>query len=290
MKTAALKKLRKKLAADHPAYGLWVTLESASITEMGVALGLDWLVIDAEHGHLDWKDILEHIRATVRSETVALVRVAEFNAGLIKRALDIGADGVVVPWIETAEQLKQACGICAISAAGRSRHRGGTRDGLGPMFCPAHAGSQRKRARRADHRIRDRREKHQGALRSSTGVELVFLGPADYSSTAGFRGQWEGPGVAKELLAIKDTLRANRKHCGVIATSHENLIERRLQGFRLLALGTDSGLFLRSLHGSLGIAGRDRQMSASFAPENATLPLTPLSRPPESLAPRPPGK
>src|SRR5947209_12746418 len=108
MKIAALQKLRKKLAADEAVYGLWVTLESASISEIAVALGLDWIVVDAEHGHLDWHEILEHIRAAVRSETVVLVRVAELNAALIKRTLDIGADGVVIPWIETADQLQQA--------------------------------------------------------------------------------------------------------------------------------------------------------------------------------------
>ena len=108
MKTAAIQALRRKLAADKPVFGLWVTLESPSITEMAVALGMDWVVIDAEHGHLDWKEIVEHLRATARSETVALVRIAELNSGLIKRALDIGADGIVVPWVETVEQLKQA--------------------------------------------------------------------------------------------------------------------------------------------------------------------------------------
>jgi len=108
MKTTAIKKLHAKLAADQPVYGLWITLESASIAEMAVALGLDWVVIDAEHGHLDWKEIVEHVRATVRSDTVALVRIAELSIGLIKRALDIGADGVVVPWVESAEQLRQA--------------------------------------------------------------------------------------------------------------------------------------------------------------------------------------
>src|SRR5713226_9087357 len=107
MKTQALQIFRRKLAADKPAYGLWISLESASITEMAVALGLDWVVIDAEHGHLDWKEILEHVRATVRSNTVAIVRIQESNGGLVKRVLDIGADGVMVPWIETAEQLRQ---------------------------------------------------------------------------------------------------------------------------------------------------------------------------------------
>src|SRR3954466_7619562 len=118
MKVAAIKKLRQKLAAGDSIYGMWVTLESASISEMAVALGLDWIVIDAEHGHLDWKDILEHVRATVRSDTLELVRIAELNGALIKRVLDIGADGVVVPWIETANQLKQAVAFASYPPEG----------------------------------------------------------------------------------------------------------------------------------------------------------------------------
>src|SRR5947208_13110447 len=108
MKAPALRALRQQLAADHPVYGLWVTLEAPSITEMAVAMGLDWVVIDAEHGHLDWKEIVEHIRAAVRSDTVSLVRLTEHSISLVKRALDIGADGVVIPWMETAEQLREA--------------------------------------------------------------------------------------------------------------------------------------------------------------------------------------
>src|ERR1700679_635875 len=102
MKVPAITKFRRKLAHDEPVYGLWITLESPSISEMAVALGLDWIVIDAEHGHLDWKEILEHLRAAVRSDTVVLVRIAELNCGLVKRVLAIGADGVVIPWIETS--------------------------------------------------------------------------------------------------------------------------------------------------------------------------------------------
>jgi len=284
MKTSALKRLRKKLAADEPVYGLWVTLESASISEMAVALGLDWVVVDAEHGHLDWKEILEHIRATVRSDTVALVRVAELNAGLIKRALDIGADGVVVPWIETAEQLRQAVAFATYPPEGVRGIGAERATGWGQCF------AEHTQEANANVLVVPIVEsvtagKNIQALAQVAGVEVVFLGPADYSSTAGFRGQWEGPGVAKELLAIKDTLRAHGKHCGIMATSQENLIERRLQGFRMLGLGTDSGLFLRGLHAALGVVGRDREMSPTFVPEETTLPVTPLPRPPESLRP-----
>jgi 2-keto-3-deoxy-L-rhamnonate aldolase RhmA len=236
---------------------------------MAVALGLDWIVIDAEHGHLDWKEILEHVRATVRSDTVALVRVAELNAGFIKRALDIGADGVMIPWIETVEQLRQAVAFATYPPEGIR--------GIGAERATAWGQCLVEHAQEANENVlvipiveSVTGGKNIQALLKVAGVEVVFLGPADYSSTAGFRGQWEGPGVAKELLAIKDAVRAKGKHCGVVATSHDNLLERRLQGFRMLGLGIDSGMFLRGLHAALGVVGRDRPMSLSFVPKKGT--------------------
>jgi 2-keto-3-deoxy-L-rhamnonate aldolase RhmA len=275
MKIAALQKLRKKLASDEAIYGIWVTLESASISEMAVALGLDWIVVDAEHGHLDWKEILEHIRATVRSDTVVLVRIAELNAGLIKRALDIGADGVVIPWIETAEQLRQAVAFATYPPEGIR--------GIGAERATAWGQCFVEHTQEANPNVlvvpiveSVTGGKNIQALLQVGGVEIVFIGPADYSSTAGFRGQWEGPGVAKELLAIKDAVRASGKHCGVVATNHENLLERQSQGFRMVGFGTDCGVFLRGLRAALGVVGRDRPMSLSLAPEKDTLPMTPL--------------
>lgn len=284
MNVPALQKLRQKLAADEAIYGLWVTLESPSISEMAVALGLDWILVDAEHGHLDWKEIVEHIRATVRSDTVVFVRLAELNAGLIKRALDIGADGIVVPWIETTEQLRLAVSFATFPPEGIRGIGAERATGWGQCFAE-HTQQSNENVLVVPIIESVAGGKNAGALADVAGVELVFLGPADYSSTAGFRGQWEGPGVAEELLAIKDTLRAHGKHCGIMATTPENLVERRLQGFRMLGLGTDSGLFLRGLHGALGFVGRDRQMSPTFVPNDTVIPMTPLPRPPESLRP-----
>ena len=119
MNFAAIRQLRRTLAGGQPAVGMWVTLEAPAITEVAVALGLDYVVVDAEHGHLDWKEILEHLRAAVRSNTVMLVRVAELNAGLIKRALDVGADGVVIPFVDTADQLRQAVAYARYPLEGR---------------------------------------------------------------------------------------------------------------------------------------------------------------------------
>ncbi|HEV7514350.1 MAG TPA: aldolase/citrate lyase family protein, partial [Candidatus Acidoferrum sp.] len=282
MKTQAIKRLREKLAADETVHGLWVTLESASISEMAVALGLDWVVVDAEHGHLDWRDILEHIRATVRSETVLLVRVTELNAGLIKRVLDIGADGVVIPWVETADQLRQAVKFATYPPEGLRGIGAERATGWGQSFVQ-HTQEANEHVLVVPIIETVTAGRNVNELSDVDGVDLFFFGPADYSSTAGFRGQWEGPGVAAELLAIKDKLRDRGKYCGVMVTSHENLIERRQQGFRVLGVGSDAGLLLRSLHAALGIAGQDRRILPTLVPEKDVLPLTPLPRPPGSL-------
>lgn len=268
MKTAAIQSLRRKWAADQSALGLWITLESPSVTEMAVALGIDWVVIDAEHGHLDWKEIVEHLRATVRSDTVALVRIAELNGGLIKRALDIGADGVVIPWVETAEQLRQAVEFAHYPPQGIRGIGAERATGWGQALVQ-HTAEANEHVLVVPIIETIRTARQVPIMCGVPGVELFFFGPADYSSTAGHRGQWEGPGVAEQILRIKDTLRAAGKQCGVIATDSDDLQRRRQQGFRAIGLGTDAGLLARTLRAQLSLAGRDRTIDASLAPSSA---------------------
>jgi 2-dehydro-3-deoxyglucarate aldolase/4-hydroxy-2-oxoheptanedioate aldolase len=281
MKTSAIQKLRRRLAANQTAVGMWVTLESPSISEMAVAIGLDWIVIDAEHGHLDWKEVVDHIRATVRSDTVALVRLAENNIGLIKRTLDIGADGIVIPWMETAEQLREAVAYAVYPTAGR-RGIGGERATAWGQATPEHT------AEADDHVLvipmieSVRGGRNIAEMVQVPGVEIFWIGPADYSSSAGFAGQWEGPGIAEQILHVKDTVVAAGKYCGVIATSNDDLVARQSQGFRLLGLGSDATLMLRSMHASLAALGRDRKLRASLIPSPEA---APLARPPESFRP-----
>jgi quercetin dioxygenase-like cupin family protein len=120
------------------------------------------------------------------------------------------------------------------------------------------------------------------------GVDVFFFGPADYSATAGYPGQWEGPGVAEKILDVASRIRARGKQCGVMATSNENLLTRRDQGFRMLGLGADAGLLLRSLHESLAAVGRDRLIVPSLSvaePSPGQTMNNPLPRPPELMRP-----
>ena len=284
MKPKALRRFRERLSEGAPVLGLWVTLESPSVTEMAVALGFDWVVIDAEHGHLDWKEIVEHIRATVRSDTVALVRIAVRDTGMTKRALDIGADGVVIPWVETAEQLEEAVRDCRYPPEGR-RGIGGERATVWGQCLFEHASEAN------DHVLVVPMIESVAAIDAVPamcrldGVDVFFFGPADFSATAGHRGQWEGPGVAEEILRLKGTIRAAGKHCGVVTTGIDDLLSRRAQGVRMLGVGADTGLLLRSLHESLKAVGVDRMPSASFDPADGRAVTLPLECPPREMRP-----
>jgi 2-dehydro-3-deoxyglucarate aldolase/4-hydroxy-2-oxoheptanedioate aldolase len=290
MKSDAIQKFRKKLASGQTVHGLWVTLESASITEMAVALGLDWVVIDAEHGHLDWSDILDHVRATVRSDTVCLVRVAEQSVGLVKRALDIGADGVVIPWVESADQLKEAVAFAKYPPEGKR--------GIGAERATCWGKCFTNSVTEANEHVlvvpiieTVAGGREIDAICKVPGVEVVFLGPADYSSSAGFPGQWEGPGVAEELLRIKDTVKRHGKHCGVVATGNDNIEERRRQGFTMIGVGLDAGLLLRSLTDTLTGLGLNTSINPMFVPENRPdlgARVTPMKRPPDDFRPNRP--
>ena len=281
MKVKALQKLRQKLNQNEPIYGLWVTLESASITEMAVALGLDWVVIDAEHGHLDWKDINSHIRAALRSDTVVLVRIAERSTILSKRALDIGADGIMIPWMEKVEEVEEAVRDCRYPLEGR-RGIGGERATAWGQCLSEHAAEANENVLIVPLIESIAAIPNVATMCEVDGIDLFFFGPADFSSTAGFRGQWEGPGVAEQILRLKDTINAAGKHCGVVSTSTQNLTDRLDQGFRMLALGTDSGLLLRSLHQSLQEVDRDRLPATSLDPADGRVVSVPLAvLPPE---------
>ncbi|MFM7160050.1 MAG: HpcH/HpaI aldolase family protein [Planctomycetaceae bacterium] len=265
MNVAALRRVRSKLQQDQTAWGLWVTLESASVTEIAVGLGLDYVVIDTEHGHLDWGDVVQHVRAAVRSETVTMVRVTELNGGLIKRALDVGADGVVIPWIETAAQLEQAVAYAHYPPRG-VRGVGGERATAWGRCLQEHVQDAEEHVLVVPILETVKARQNIEELCRVPGVDLYQFGPADYSSSAGYAGQWEGPGVAADLQAMKQAIRAAGRHCGVLGTSSQDLLDRQAQGFRWLGLGMDAGLLVRALSDALQAVGSPRRLQASLHP------------------------
>ena len=225
--------------------------------------GLDWVAIDAEHGSFDWRTIEAHVRATLRSSTVLLVRVAELNISLFKRSLDIGADGVAVPFINTADQMRRAVEYVQYPPRGL-RAVGGDRATCWGQCFAEHVTEANDNVLVLPNLETVEAAANLNEILKVPGVDVYFFGPADFSASAGHAGQWEGPGVASALLGMKEQIRAAGKHCGIIATSLEDLSLRRDQGFRMVGIGVDSGLLIRGLRRRLASVGRQSALTASL--------------------------
>lgn len=290
MKFEAIQKFRQTLRSGAPVHGLWVTLESASITEMAVALGLDWVVIDAEHGHLDWRDILEHVRATVRSDTVVLVRVAENSSSLIKRVLDIGADGVVVPWIETADQLRAALRYAKYPPDGAR--------GVGAERATCWTACIEEQTRDANKHVlvvplleSVTAMSNVAEIAQVDGADVFFFGPHDLSCTAGQCGVWEGSGVPQMLEQAKQAILGQGKTCGLLCGSPEDRQRREAEGYRMLGIGLDGALLVGAIRSAMsGFRPQKTPMhgSLTFTRENDPAAVTdeqPLVCAPASMRP-----
>jgi 2-dehydro-3-deoxyglucarate aldolase/4-hydroxy-2-oxoheptanedioate aldolase len=88
------------------------------------------------------------------------------------------------------------------------------------------------------------------------GVDAFFFGPADFSASSGYVGEWEGPGVAEEILRIKEQIRARGFACGIMATDAKNGQTRIAQGFQMIGIGADAGLLIRGMTEMMQALGR----------------------------------
>jgi 2-keto-3-deoxy-L-rhamnonate aldolase RhmA len=256
-------RLRQRFRDNQTTYGLWVSVESPSITEVAVALGLDWVCIDMEHGHQDFHDVMDHLRAVRDSETAALVRVPGIEMSAIKRALDMGAHGVIVPYSQSHADVETAFRYGRYPPHG-VRGVSGDRAvqwGLGAREYLACADEETLiipliETRGAVEEI--------DAILAMPGLEAIFFGPADLSASYGYLGEWEGPGMAETILDVRARAEAKGIAAGIMSRTVEDSIQRRDQGFNLVALGTDMALLIRAIRENLLALGRKEALKLWF--------------------------
>ena len=242
--------LRQKWQAGGSAYGLWVTMESATLTELAADAGIDWVLIDMEHGSLSYRDVLDHLRAARGTDVAVLVRVSTAAIDTIKRALDLGTHGVLLPLIATAAELSSAFSHARYPMQGK-RGLGGER-------------AIRWGAEMASYVVAANQETlvipvietHEAfenidAILDVPGLEAVFYGPSDFSQSRGHMAVWEGPGIAEDILKMAEKVTARGMVNGVIATDEDNITLRKQQGFRMIGIGTDTSLLRKTMLSSL---------------------------------------
>ena len=104
--------LRKRLRSGRKLFGCWVQITDPAVTEILSYVGLDFLLVDNEHGPGDVLTVVNQLRAAAATETTLIIRVPWNDSVYLKKILDIGAEAVMIPMIETAEQAEAAVAAC----------------------------------------------------------------------------------------------------------------------------------------------------------------------------------
>lgn len=225
--------------------GLWCTLANHIAAEIVSDSGFDWLLLDTEHSPNEVPDILRHLQAVQGGSASPVVRVAWNDAVLIKRVLDVGAQTILVPYVQNAEEARRAvaaaryapAGIRGVTGSGRASRYGRVKDYL----------------KKADAEIGvlvqvETREalSELDAIAAVDGVDGVFIGPSDLSASFGLIGQPLSPTIQAEIEKAGAKLRAAGKAAGILAGGEEDARRYIAWGYTFVAAGVDTVLLARA--------------------------------------------
>lgn len=234
-------RLKRLLRNGVPAVGHWISIPSPSIVELMSSFGMDWLLIDTEHGPASWETVEDMIRAMKGTEVVPLIRVAANDPVLIKKALDRGAFGVVVPLVSTADEARRAVSACKYPPEG-TRGIAGTRVNRYGMDLHEYFKEWNSQVFVVCQIETEKGVENAEAIAAVPGVDVLFIGPNDLSVNLGCFGQFELPVFRKAVERVLRAAQANGIAAGIMAEGAEDVLARIDQGFRFVAAGTDARL------------------------------------------------
>jgi 4-hydroxy-2-oxoheptanedioate aldolase len=242
-----------KWRRGEPSIGGWLSLGNIHTAELMANAGFDWLVVDLQHGLIDYGDLTRMLPAISTTDTTPLVRVSGNNPAEIMKALDAGAMGVIVPLVNTREQALAAISACRYPPEG-SRSFGPTRAALyGGRNYAAEANGQI-----ACIAMIETEEGLQNVeeIVSAPGLSGVYVGPADLALALGLpaRGDNDDPrhlGAVERILA---TCKRHRVPAGIHTGGLDYTRRRLAAGFDFVTLGTDAGFMMQSVTADLPAA------------------------------------
>lgn len=233
--------------------GSWLSWSYGQVTEMVAKSGLDFVVVDMEHTSTGTAGMAEQLQLIDLCGVAPLVRVGANDPLLIKRALDAGAHGVIVPMVCSAEEAKAAVSAVHYPPVG-TRGVGLSRaQGFGMSF-------DAYRESAADTLVTIVQIEHHEAVArldeilAVDGVDGWIVGPYDLSGSLGKPGQFDDPEVASAMTRVEDLMKVHDKPGGfhVVHPDHDHLRRCVDKGARLLAYGTDMLFLAHMLQRELG--------------------------------------
>src|SRR5688572_26050828 len=229
---------RARLKRREKLVGTMVTLASAASAELLASLGFDWLFVDAEHGPLETRELLGILQA-VGDKTACIVRVPEAAEVPIKKALDLGAHGIIVPQVNTAEQAADVVRFARYAPEGARGVGLARAHGYGLKFREYLSAANREIAVivQAEHvSAVDNIE----AIVRVPGVDAVLLGPYDLSASLGKMGEIDAPAVVAAIGRVTDVCTAAGMPLGYFGVTAAAVHPYVARGYSLIVAGVDT--------------------------------------------------
>ena len=234
---------KAKLKAGETVFGCFVRYPDASLIEVQGYLGWDFLVFDGEHGTLEPRDCEHLVRAAELRGVTPMVRVTTNFAPVILRFLDTGAQGLHVPWVNTADDAEKAVRAVKYFPRG-NRGLAGVRaadfaqvGNFGDYISQANAETLVVLQIESIEAVENLPQ-----ILAVDSVDVIFIGPADLSHSLGVPGQMDHPQVKATLERIIDLVLPSGKALGMMVGSAEAARTWRLRGARYLTVTLDSVL------------------------------------------------
>lgn len=232
------------LATGRKQIGLWSSLSNPHTAEVLAGAGYDWLLFDTEHAPLDVGGLIDVLRAASAAAHCA-VRIPWNDPVLVKRALDIGAQTLFVPFVQSAEEAKKAVQACRYPPHGIRGVAGATRaSGFGRI-----ANYHAQAASEICVIVQVETREAVGALEeiaSVPGVDGVFIGPSDLSASYGYLGQPAAEAMQEVLADCAKRLSAVGARSGILAGTQDQALTYFDYGYDFVAAGVDALLLARA--------------------------------------------
>jgi len=230
----------QRLRQNDLLLGTMLTLPSPEVAEIISACGYDWLFMDGEHSTLstlDWQRMLQ----AVGGRCAGIIRVAANNEREIKKFLDIGADGIIVPQVNSAELARHAVACCkyppdGIRGVGLARAQG-----YGRSFADYMETANVSTAVIIQAEHIDAVDNIDDIVRVE-GVDAVFIGPYDLSASMGLTGQVDHPSVVEAIERVGSACREREITLGYFGTTAESVLDYMGNGYHLICAGVDAGI------------------------------------------------
>lgn len=255
---ALIKNFRSKIAQGEFVYGPFMKTEDPMFVEIAGLAGFDFAILDMEHGPVTLQGQQNNIRAAVARDMLPIVRVKDISENTIGSVMDIGACGIQVPQVKSAEQAKQVVEFA--------------------KFYPYGMRGVCRFVRAADYSAMDRNVFFENSkdliiivqlegkeainnlpeILAVDGIDILFIGPYDLSQSLGVPGQVDHPIVIDEVKKITYEAKKLGKVVGTFVDTIPNLYLWRNVGMQYLSYNTDAGLFLEACKGILANAKAPR--------------------------------